>query len=549
MERACSSSSENGYIRPRGTASKNPAVSALQDLLFYQLTGIGFYAKNALEYKKTDSETNKKITRLIYLTNKGINFNINTMMNAINEAYNLKNRVENLYKFVCKNNGKKPKRSPASGLLRPGESLSQMVSQANVINAQKSVKTSNFNIFAIQTIIRQSLSSSANYLEHIKMEEKIPQGFYSQIYNLLDFLGNDNITLNDCNVYALKAGELHTQVLEALISAYEKAYGLIERKKVFAGFKKGNAILVVGDDFPFLKKILEETQEKEINIYTYGTLNYAHSFPEINKYKNLAGVYLGKYDNFAADIESFPGVVVLTSGNIEELTDIFRGRIFSTEDISMLGVTKLERNNLKPLINTAYDAQGFDEDKGNCYVEIGFGIKELENYIDKFYKLIKEEKVKDILVFLGCSDFVQDNNYLKKMIKILPDTTVFITLDCMFSIDINFKPKSINGVPQILNLGQFVNLYTFVRMLFAIAGKFRKDINEANINITINLRGPDTIAALLMLLSLGIKNIKINSELPIYLTDSLINLFNKKYGLSKIFGAKIDAQNIISKKA
>ena len=549
MERACSSSSENGYIKPRGSASKNPAVSALQDLLFYQLTGIGFYAKNAHEFKKTDKETNNKITRLIYLTNKGINFSITTMIEAINEAYSLKNRVENLYKFMCKNMGEKPKKSPASGLIRPGESLSQMVSQANVINAQKSIKNSNFNIFAMQEIIRQSLCSSANYLEHIKAEENLSQSFYTQIYDLLDFLSNENITLNDCQMYGLKAGELQTQVFETIISSYEKTYGLIEHKKVFAGLKKGNAILVVGDDYPFLKKLLEETQDKNINIYTYGTLNYAHAFPEINKFKNLAGIYLGQYDNFAADIENFPGVVVLTSGNIEELTDVFRGRIFATENISMLGVSKLEKDNIKPLINAAYDAQGFEKDEQNCYVDIGFGIKEIEEYTEKLYNLIREKKIKNILVFLGCSNLGEDKNYLKKIIKILPETTLYITLDHAVSYNIDKKIKKIDGIPQILNLGQFINLYSLIRMFFAVSGKIRKDINESGINITINLRGPDTIAALLMLMSLGIKNIKINSEMPIYLTDTIINLFGKKYGLEKIYGAKIDAKNIISKQA
>ena len=548
MERACSSSSENGYIRPRGSASKNPAVSALQDLLFYQLTGIGFFAKNAYEFKKIDKETNDKLTRLIYLTNKGINFSITTMVEAINEAYNLKNRVENLYKFTCKNIGKKPKKTPSAGLLRPGESLSQMVSQANVINAQKSIN-SNFNVFAMQEIIRQSLCASANYLEHIKAEENLSQSFYTQIYDLLDFLGNENTILNDCQIYGLKAGELQTQVLETIISSYEKAYGLIEHHKVFAGLKKGNAILVVGDDFPFLKNLLEETQDKDINIYTYGTLNYAHAFPEINKFKNLAGIYLGRYDNFAADIENFPGVVVLTSGNIEELTDVFRGRIFATENISMLGVSKLDKDNMKPLVNAAYDAQGFEQDEQNNYVDIGFGIKEIEKYTEKFYKLINEQKIKDILVFLGCCSFSEDKNYLKKIIKILPETTLYITLDCIIPYNIDKKIKEIDGIPRVLNLGQSVNLYTLIRMLFAVSGKFRKDINESNINITINLRGPDTIAALLMLMSLGIKNIKINSELPIYLTDALINLFGEKYGLEKIYGAKIDAKNIISKRA
>lgn len=544
MERACSSSSENGYIRPRGSASKNPAVSALQDLLFYQLTGIGFFAQNAMSYNKTDKETNNKISRLIYLTNKGINFSINSMIDGINTAYTLKNRVENLYKLACKNNNKKPKHPPTSSGLRPADSLAQMVSQANVINAQKTIRTSNYNIFAMHEIIRKSLVASANYIEYIKNSETIDDSFYYQIYDILCFLSSDNTPLSECANYALKAGELHTQVLEKLIGSYEKTYGLIERKKISTSFKKGSAILVAGDDFPFLKNLLEQTKEKNINIYTYGTLNYAHTFPEINKYPNLTGIYLGKYDDFSADIENFPGVVILTSGNIEELSDIFRGRIFATEDISMLGVSHLDKNNLKPIINAAYDAQGFESNIDNCSFEIGFGLKELEYFTEKFYKDLKSKKISAIEIFLGCGDFNEEKNYINKMIKMLPKSTAFITLECLFKYKFS-KNKKENY--KILNLGQFANLYSLVRLLFSLSGKFRKDINEMPFDIIINLRSPNTIAALLMLLSLGIKNIKINSELPNYLTECLIKTFKKTHNLNKISRAKQEAQEIISR--
>ncbi len=548
MERACSSSSENGFMRPKGSASKNPAVSALQDLLFYQLTGLGFYGKNVLEFDKKDFETNKKITRLIYLTNKGINFSINAMVEGINEAYSLKNRVENLYKYTCKILGKNPRKPPASALLRPGETLSQMVSQANVINAQKSIRISNYNIFAMHEVIRQSLCASANYLEHINAEENIPENFYSQIFEILNFLSSDNTSMRECRDFALKAGELHTQTMEDLVKTYEKHYGLIERRKVPTGHRKGSAILVVGDDFKFLKELLEATNEKEINIYSYSTLSYAHAFPEVNKYNNFAGLYLGKYDNFSANIENFPGVVVLTTGNIEELTDIFRGRVFATEDISMLGVKKLDKNNLKPLINAAYDAQGYESEEHNCPVELGFGLRELEYFSEEYAKALKSNEIKDLMIFLGCSDFGGDKKYLKKMVKMLPEKSAFITLECIF-VQNNFNAKDISEIPKILNLGQFINIFALVRLLFAVAGKLRKDINELPIHITINLRGADTVAALLMLLSLGIKNIKINSELPNYMTESIMNSFQKSYGISKIENAKSEAKNIIRKRA
>ena len=89
-----------------------------------------------------------------------------------------------------------------------------------------------------------------------------------------------------------------------------------------------------------------------------------------------------------------------------------------------------------------------------------------------------------------------------------------------------------------LNMGQFVNVYNLIRLLYSISGKFRKDINNMPIDITINLKNPDTISALLTLLSLGIKNIKINSDLPNYLTNGLIKCFENTYGIENIDNLK-----------
>ena len=55
MERTCSANHDNNYIRPRNFASKNPAVSALQDLLFFHLTQIAFFVKHSSDFKKSNT--------------------------------------------------------------------------------------------------------------------------------------------------------------------------------------------------------------------------------------------------------------------------------------------------------------------------------------------------------------------------------------------------------------------------------------------------------------------------------------------------------------
>ena len=544
MRKISLSSSENGNIKSRSFASKDPAVSALQDLLFYQLTGIGFYLKNSLAFNKTDKNINKQISGLLYLCNKGINFDINTMINGITEADILKNRTADLYSFLCKKNGIKTQKAPLFAKIVPGKTLSQMVSQANILNAQKSIKASNLNIFAIKELLRLSLYSDANYLEQLK-KKPVPFFIYSPVYELLNFLGENNSSLKECAKFALLAGELHFQILKMVISSYEKIFGVSERKIVSSSHKKGYAILTAGEDFNFLKNLLEETKNEKINIYTYGALNYAHSFPEINKYKNLAGIYVGNYCDFGSNIEDFPGIVVITSGNLEELTDIYRGRIFSTENISMLGISKADKTDFKPLINAAYDAPGFLKKTEYSSFEIGFGKKELNKTISSLYKDLSEKKLSKILIFLGCNYCEKDKTYLKNLVKTLPKNTGLISVDCMLLHAKNNKKPS----HFILNLGQYLNVYILIKLLFSLSEKFRKNINELPFEITVNLNSPNTISALLMLLSAGIKNIKINSELPNYQTNALLKSFSKNYNLTETKSAKNDTQIFLKKRA
>ena len=80
-------------------------------------------------------------------------------------------------------------------------------------------------------------------------------------------------------------------------------------------------------------------------------------------------------------------------------------------------------------------------------------------------------------------------------------------------------------------------------MLFSLSKKIKKNINEIPIYITIKIKDPNSVALLLLLLSLEIKNIKINSDLPNYQTEALLECFKKDYSLSKVPEIKKGNQN------
>ena len=517
-----SSCNENFNIKSRNLASKNPAVSALQDLLFYQLSVIGFFLNNSHEMKIFDEEINEKVVYLLYLTNKGINFSIPCMMRAVKEAFEIIQKTEVLYKKSCKLQKKKAVMPSTNYYKTSGENLSEMVSLANIINSKKTIEFENFDIFTLQELLRQSLCTSITYLNYIIQEEKFESSIFKKIYEILDFLSDEKRSLENAKNFLMKVGEINYLVMEELFDTLIKKYGYPGKTKVNISRKKGPAILVVGDDFKFLKELLEKTKNKNINIYTYGNLNYAHAFKEFQKYKHLKGIYFGKYTNITGNIETFQGAVVLSSGNIENIDDIFRGRIFSTEEISILGVGNIKKDNIQPLLNAAYDSEGYSSDEEDKFITLGFDKNEINKISEQIYSKLKNKKNKKLTIFLGCNNNIKKNNNL------------FISLGCFeYEYFKNSKSNKKENVKNIINFGPLSNIYIVIKMLFFLKGKFKQDFSKMPIEIIINLQNSSSIAVLFTLLSFDIKNIKINSELSLYLTNCILKIFGEKYNLSK----------------
>ena len=51
--------------------------------------------------------------------------------------------------------------------------------------------------------------------------------------------------------------------------------------------ENGPFIVISGHELYDLKQILEQTQNKEINVCTYGEMLPAHAYPELKKYSHL----------------------------------------------------------------------------------------------------------------------------------------------------------------------------------------------------------------------------------------------------------------------
>lgn len=533
----------------QGLYSKDPAVTALQDLLIYGLIGLSVFAHRSREMGYKDLEVDKKIPKFLYYSSKNINFSIESLKNTIHELSEYKNRAENLYKQACRANRVCPEDLIGPAKWQPTETLPELIAQGHKVCVLKNVEFPDPDITGFQDIIKFSMAAIANYLQQIQKHEKIEDRIISKIYFLLNFICEKDKNIDDYVEAALKCGELNFDVMETLNKIHIKYYGPPEPTQVRITPVQGKAILVTGNDYKTLEKVLLNTHGKKINIYTYGEMISAHAFPEIKKHKHLIGNYGGFIKNIRQDFENFPGAILIASNFRQGSGEIYRGRIYSTEDVSWPGIFSIDEDDLRSLINAAYDSQGFLEEIEERYVTIGFGEKSIEIYSTKIYEHYKQEKVKHFVMIGGCDSPSGHCNYFDEVAQRLPNDSILLTLACEKYMYTRDKFGEIEGLSRLIDLGQYNDAFPAIKMALSLAEKFELDINELPLSIIISWNEQKAIATLLTLVYLGIRNIRLGPILPMYVSPRLLDLLLSKFQIIKISTPQKDIEEIIKKVA
>ena len=183
-------------------------------------------------------------------------------------------------------------------------------------------------------------------------------------------LGKPTQTLESALGLALDTGKTNLNTLALLDKAHTERFGHPSPAKARISEVEGKAILISGHDLTDLEALLKQTEGKVraplfvcvigrrrfgrsfrmscavdallgfgqhergkcsvlthahpslvaqgINVYTHGEMLPAHGYPELRKYKHLAGNYGGPWQLQKVDFSMFPGPVVMTTNCIIE---------------------------------------------------------------------------------------------------------------------------------------------------------------------------------------------------------------------------------------
>jgi hydroxylamine reductase len=402
-------------------------------------------------------------------------------------------------------------------------------------------------VIGLRLLCLYGLKGAAAYMEHARVLEQTNDDIYSEYHEIMAWLGTDPTDLGELLDCSMKIGLMNYKVMEMLDRGETETFGHPEPTTVNVKPVKGKCILVSGHDLHDLEKILQQTEGLGINVYTNGEMLPAHSYPELKKYPHLVGNYGSAWQNQQKEFANFPGPIVMTSNcllnpNVGQYAD----RIFTRSIVGWPGVSHIEGDDFKAVIDCALENPGFAHDEIEHYITIGFGRNALMAAAPAVIDQVKQGNIKHFFLVGGCDGDKAERSYYTEFTEQAPEDTIILTLACgKYRFNKN-QFGDINGIPRLLDVGQCNDAYSAIQLAIALSKEFNCDINELPLTLVLSWFEQKAIVILLTLFALGVKGIYTGPSAPAFLTPNLIAIIEEKFDMRSISDVQSDLKTILA---
>lgn len=528
-----------------GVCGKDPETAALLDLLIYASKSISMYAHRAALLGARDRKIDIAVTEFLFTTVTNVNFDPQRIKTLLESAGEIKKTAKKLYEDACAKNGKKVESLTGAAEWEPASDLNELIKQGENITIEKFRAKYGDDVTSLCELLTYGLKGTAAYADHAYVLGKEDPAVYNFFFEALNYIAEENFTVDALIALNMKCGEINFKVMELLSDANTGTYGKPVPTNVRINPLKGKAILVSGHDLKDLYELLKQTEGKGINIYTHGEMLPAHGYPELKKFKHLAGNYGGAWQDQRTEFEAFPGAILMTTNCIQKPKDTYMARIFTCGLVAWPNVTHIKNRDFSPVIKAALDAPGFAEDGENKTIMVGFGHDAVLGVADKVIDAVKTGAIKHFFLVGGCDGAKSGRNYYTDLAKAIPQNCVILTLACGKYRFNKLDFGTIGGIPRLLDVGQCNDAYSAIKIAVALAEAFKCGVNELPLSLILSWYEQKAVCILLTLLSLGIKSIRLGPSLPAFVSPTVLKVLVEKFNIMPISTPEQDLKTIL----
>lgn len=405
------------------------------------------------------------------------------------------------------------------------------------------------DIQSLQDILLFGLKGMAAYAFHARelgaRDEEVDAFMHKALFKTVT---NVSFDLGQYLDLVLECGRMNLKTMELLDRAHTQRFGNPVPVEVDTGTRAGPGILVTGHDLLDLHELLKQTEGTGINIYTHSEMLPAHGYPELKKFKHLAGNYGGAWQEQKKEFKEFGGALLATTNCVLIPPDgTYLDRLFTVGITGIPGATHIKGRDFSELIKKAKSLPPLKASAGKK-IMTGFHHTAILGIADKIIAAVKSGKIKRFFLIGGCDGAKPGRNYYTEFAESVPKDCVILTLACGKYRFNKLDFGAIEGIPRLIDIGQCNNAYSAIQVALALSKAFGCGVNELPLTLVLSWFEQKAVAILLTLLSLNIKGIRIGPTPPAFITPNVMKVLQEKFDLKMITTPEKDLGDILGAK-
>ena len=538
----CQETAKNEGCTVKGVCGKTDEVSNLQDVLVFAAKGVAAYSSQLRNAGKRYDKVDEYLYRSLFISITNANFDGEEIIEAIKEGINLRNFLKSeLEKEGIALDPKFENTLLTTYEYSENDDLVELAKKVGVL------RTENIDVRSLREMVLYGLKGMAAYGFHAYNLGSTDNDIYKFYEKALLATVDDSLSAEELTALVFETGEYGVKVMALLDGANTSAYGTPVATEVNIGVGKNPGILISGHDLKDIKELLEQTEGTGVDVYTHSEMLPAHYYPELKKYKHLAGNYGNAWYHQVTEFETFNGPVVFTTNCIvpPKPNSTYNDRIFTLNAAGYPGWKKLKADengkiDYTEVIELAKKCEAPKEIETGTIVG-GFAHGQVFAVADKVVEAVKSGAIKKFIVMSGCDARMARRSYYTEFAEKLPKDTVILTSGCAKFRYNKLGLGDINGIPRVLDAGQCNDSYSWAVVALKLKEIFNaNDINDLPIEFNIAWYEQKAVIVLLALLYLGIKNIHVGPTLPAFISPNVAKLLNEQFGLGSITNVEDD---------
>lgn len=522
---------ENTECTAKGICSVNPALSSLHEVVLLHLKELSFYILKLNEFGIKNESIKNDILDALFSIVINAEYEQEKFRNIIKKLDTDIEDSKVLYKHFCEKSNtdieslktyfKHTKNFNLTDAIKKGEKY--LIKKNSIYTNQQK------NLHDLILFLLKSMSIKITELKRLEREN---DEYYYAVLSMLNLLNLSEFSEDLAKEEIRKFIKIYYKAAEDVFSTQIELYGEITPTEVSFSTIPGKAILVSGSDFKKLENVLKATQDKNIDVYTHGLeMLMTHSLPKLRDYPNLKGHFGFGINTSLIDFAEFPGAILMTKATLQRTEYLYRGRLFTLDPIAPIGIIKIKDQNFEPLIKSALSAKGFVHGKEKPSLKVGYSETEVYKKLDEIIDKIRKNEIKHLYI-LGLFNYANIcTDYSTNFLKALPKDCYAISLSCGIS----------NG--NIYHIDSFYDYSLVYKILNYLGNKI--PLNELQLSILITRCDKHSIASVIYLKEIGVKNIYMCECPPALINPAMIKIIQEIFDIKEFTDPKKDIEETL----